>query len=461
MNRRNFVQHLLSMTALSHLLPRQGFSYPADSPKAIRVIRTSSNFEREKLIRPFGFKGGFLTELWQTAALMESESGQRGIGLGTQSVLYGDADFFAAHAEAGGNAMMYALTEKALQLVKNIPFSTPPELVDKLLPEIIAAAQRITGKKDINRNFVYNALIPVDNAAWVLYAAENKIKDFDTLIPQPYQQSLSHHHAKIAIMYQVPYGMPVEEIKKAAGQGYFVIKIKSGQPGTQPEMLQKDMDRLTQIHQALKDARTSQTTNGKLIYTIDPNARYEKKETLMRFLDHARKIGAFEQILLIEEPLEERNEENVADTGVIIAADESVHDEADALRRLEQGYGAMVLKGIAKTLSLSMKIARLAQQRKVPCFCADLTVNPILIDWNKNLAARLQPFPGVGIGMMETNGDMQYQNWKTMVSYHPGAGASWTQSRNGVFELNTDYYKRSGGILEPSLHYEQMFAPSR
>jgi hypothetical protein len=63
--------------------------------------------------------------------------------------------------------------------------------------------------------------------------------------------------------------------------------------------------------------------------------------------------------------------------------------------------------------------------------------------------------------MMETNGDMQYQNWKTMVSYHPGAGASWTHSRNGVLELNTDYYKRSGGILEPSLHYEQMFAPSR
>lgn len=458
MNRRNFVQSLGALGAMAHVQPKQIFSTSlADTPKTIRVARTASNFEREKLIRPFGFKGGFLTELWQAVALLESESGQQGIGLGTQSVLYGDADLFARHSEAGGNAFMYALTEKALQLAKETPFASPIELIDALLPQVMAEGQKITGKKDLNPNFVYNALICVDNAAWLLYAAENKLKDFDTLIPQDYRQALSHRNNKIAIMYQVPYGMPVEEIKKAASQGYFVIKIKSGQPGTQSEMLQKDMDRLTKIHTALKDARTSQTKNGKLIYTIDPNGRYEKKETLMRFLDHARKIGAFEQILLIEEPLTEKNEENVADTGVIITADESIHDESDALRRLEQGYKGMVLKGIAKTLSLSMKIARLAHQRQIPCFCADLTVNPILIDWNKNLAARLIPFPGLDMGMMETNGDMNYLNWKTMLTYHPAAGAPWTQARNGVFELNQDYYKRSGGILEPSAHYQQLF----
>jgi L-alanine-DL-glutamate epimerase-like enolase superfamily enzyme len=457
MKRRAFVQQAGALAAIAHVQPGQLFSKPADSPKTIKVTRTASNFEREKLIRPFGFKGGYLTELWQTAALIESESGKQGIGLGTQSVLYGDADFFATYSESGGNAIMYTLTEKALQMVKSIPFINPVALLDKLLPEVLAESQRITGKKDLNRNFVYNSLIAVDNAVWQLYAAENSIKNFDTLIPPDYRQCLSHHNSKIAIMYQVPYGMPVEEIKQAAQKGYFVIKIKSGQPGTQQEMLQKDMDRLTQIHSALKDARTSQTKNGKLVYTIDPNARYEKKETLLRFLDHAKKIGAFDQILLIEEPLEEKNEENVSDTGVIIAADESIHEEADALRRLEQGYKAMVLKGIAKTLSLSMKIARLAYQRNVPCFCADLTVNPILIDWNKNLAARLVPFPGIEMGMMETNGDMQYQNWKTMLTYHPANGASWTQAKNGVFELNADYYHRSGAILEPSKHYQQMF----
>jgi len=117
----------------------------------------------------------------------------------------------------------------------------------------------------------------------------------------------------------------------------------------------------------------------------------------------------------------------------------------------------MVLKGIAKTLSLSIKIAKLAAERNVPCMCADLTVNPILIDWNKNLAAHLAPFPIINMGMMETNGDMHYVNWKNMVNYHPAASAPWMIPKNGVFELNSDFYERSGGIFEPSAHYESMF----
>ncbi len=106
---------------------------------------------------------------------------------------------------------------------------------------------------------------------------------------------------------------------------------------------------------------------------------------------------------------------------------------------------------------MSMKIAKLAHERNIPCMCADLTVNPILIDWHKNLAGRLAPFPGIGMGMMETNGDMNYKNWKNMVNYHPAAGASWMQVKDGVFELDKDFYKRSGGIFEPSAHYEAMF----
>jgi len=43
------------------------------------------------------------------------------------------------------------------------------------------------------------------------------------------------------------------------------------------------------------------------------------------------------------------------------------------------GYGAITLKPIAKTMSMSLKIAQLAYERSIPCFCADLTVNPILV----------------------------------------------------------------------------------
>lgn len=69
------------------------------------------------------------------------------------------------------------------------------------------------------------------------------------------------------------------------------------------------------------------------------------------------------------------------------------------------GYGAIALKAIAKTLSMTMRIAQAAHERDVPCFCADLTVNPILVEWNKAMAARLAPFPG----LLETNGLEKYQ----------------------------------------------------
>ncbi len=433
------------------------FDSSIQDPKTIRVLQTDSNFEREMLISPFGFKGGYLTELWQAVSKIQSESGTAKIGIATQSVLYGDADLFATYSESGGNAMMYALTDEALQVVKKTPFTDPVELIEKIFQEVLDSGKRITGKSDLNVNFVYNALVSLDNAAWLLYASENNFTNVDAMVPKPYREALSHHNDKIAIMYLIPYGMPMEDLKKAVQQGYFVFKIKTGYPGTQAQMLEGDIARLTLIHNTLKDVRTDQTKNGKLIYTMDANGRYEKKETLMRYLDHAKKIGAFNQIHLFEEPLIEHNEDDVRDTGIRIGADESIHNEEDALRRIEQGYTAMVLKGIAKTLSMSMKIAKLAYDHNVPCMCADLTVNPILIDWHKNLAGRLAPFPGIDMGLMETNGDMNYRNWQNMVNYHPAAGASWTQVKKGAFELNKDFYDRSGGIFEPSDHYQDMF----
>ena len=432
----------------------------AESPsksKLIRIVQTQSAFEREKLIRPFGFKGGYLTELWQVASRMQTDSGISKIGIATQSVLYGDADLFSMHSEDDGNALMYKLVNKSLDIVKQTPFRNPVELLDSILPAVMAEGKKITGKPDLNLNFVYNALISVDNAAWLAYAAENRFNSFEAMIPMPYKSALSHRNKQIAIMYQIPYGMPMQDLKDAAKQGYFVFKVKTGSPGSQSEMIKADMARLTLIHETLKDLRTEHTENGKLIYTMDANARYEKKETLLKYLDHARKIGAFEHILLFEEPMNESNNESVADIDLRIAADESVHDEASAIKRLDQGYKVLVLKGIAKTLSMSMKIAKLAAERNVPCMCADLTVNPILVDWHKNLAAHLAPFPIINMGLMETNGDMNYVNWEKMMHYNPASGASWISRKNGVFELHSDFYKRSAGIFEPSEHYEKMF----
>jgi L-alanine-DL-glutamate epimerase-like enolase superfamily enzyme len=306
-------------------------------------------------------------------------------------------------------------------------------LMDAVLDGVYEGGKKLTGQAGLNKIFALNALVGVDNAAWLLYAAGNGLTTFDQMIPAAYRPALSHRHGRVAVIYLASYALPVEQVRKAVAGGYFVIKIKIGQPGTQADMLEKDKARLSEVHNAIREARTGQTKNGKLIYTLDANGRYEKKETLLRLLEHARKIGAYDQILFIEEPLTEENEENVADVGIRVAADESAHDYAGAQRRLEQGYGALVLKGIAKTLSLSMKMAELARQKGVPCLCADLTVNPILVDWHKNLAARLAPFPGLDVGLLETNGDLNYKNWPAMTTYHPAHGASWTKVKDGAF----------------------------
>ncbi len=454
MSRRAFIKNMGSLSLLPLVKPGLAIS---SSTMKIKIDHIASDFERQPLVRPFGFKGGYLTELWQAVSMMQTTGSGPKTGLATQSVLYGDPNVFSEHAESAGNALMYAVSEKALQLVKETPFETPVDLLSAILPETAKYAASVTGRSNVNLNFIYNALVSVDNAAWLVFASENKYAHFDAMIPPAYRKPLARRNSKIAVMYQIPYGMPMADLLKAADEGYFVFKIKTGMPGNQEQMLKLDMERLTQVHQVLKERSTSQTKDGKLIYTLDANGRYEKKESLLRYLDHAKKIGAFEQIKLIEEPFRESNNENVSDVGVIVGADESVHTEADAVKRMQQGYKAIVLKGIAKTLSMSLRTAKVAYEHYAACICADLTVNPLLLDWHKNLAARLQPFPGVGMPLIETNGDMNYKNWNQMKTFHPVQHASWQQVKQGVFELDNDFYERSGGIFMRTQHYENMF----
>lgn len=173
----------------------------------------------------------------------------------------------------------------------------------------------------------------------------------------------------------------------------------------------------------------------------------------MRLIGAIEKMGALDRIVLLEEPFAEECEIDVSDIPVRVAADESAHSDEDSLRRIQMGYTAIALKPIAKTMSMSLRIAKLASEHHVPCFCADLTVNPVLVDWNKNVAARLAPLPGVKIGVMESNGAQNYRNWEAMKSYHPCAGASWIDPAGGIFRLRDDFYTHSGGIFGIGEHY--------
>lgn len=458
-NRRDFVNYTGTLMAMGMV----GFNSNSNifinhKPRfaKITIKNVDSNFEREPL-HPYRFKGSFITEAWQTAALLESDNGTRKIGLGTQGVLWSDSKVFADHSEPGGNALMYSMSEYALRLLKGRSFTNPVELLDEILPEVYAYGKKITGNDALRKTFALNALVSVDNAAWLLFASENKINRFDEMIPDAYKSGLSYRHTKVGSIPSFSVGTSVVKIKEAADLGYFIMKLKIGSAGTQEEMLQNDMAFLSAVHKSIGHYKTPYTKDGRIPYYLDPNGRYEKKETLLRFLDHAKKIKAFDQIAVIEEPFAENNEVYVGDLGIAIAADESAHTVEDAVRRIEQGYKGIVLKGIAKTLSMTLKIAQRAFEKKIPCFCADLTVNPILVDWNKCVAARLQPFPNMDIGLQETNGHQYYKNWEKMMTYHPKAGATWTKTEKGVYPTDKSFYEESGGIFIPSAHYEELF----
>ena len=105
---------------------------------------------------------------------------------------------------------------------------------------------------------------------------------------------------------------------------------------------------------------------------------------------------------------------------------------------------------------MSLKVAKVAYEAGVPCFCADLTVIPILVDWNKNVAARLGPLPGMNIGVLETNGHQNYKRWNDLLKFHPCYGAEWMKTKNGLFSLDDDFYNKSGGIFQISEHYQNL-----
>jgi hypothetical protein len=458
-NRRDFIKTSGIVSGASLLVnsPLAGYSLEGKTKKVIKITDVDSNFEREPLIRPFGFKGNYMSEIWQSVSMLKSSSGIHKIGIGTQNVLWSDSNVFASHSESAGNALMYAMTEYGLGLLKGCTYTDPVTLLDEIWPQVYDFGKKICHKEDLRQTFALNALVSVDNAAWLLYAAENSISNFDDMIPDSYKPALANHHEKVASIPLMAYSISVDEIKAACDAGYFFMKIKIGQPGTQKEMLEKDMIRLAEIHKAIGNVRTLHTKSGKLPYYFDANGRYEKKETLLRLLDHAKRIGALEQIAIIEEPFDEKLEIDVSEIPVRIAADESAHTDKDALKRIQMGYKAIALKAIAKTLTMTMKIAQVAFEHQIPCFCADLTVNPILVEWNKNVAARLSAFPGIDMGLLETNGHQNYKNWNTMRRYHPCEDATWSQTKNGEFQLNDDFYAKSGGIFLQSPHYEKMF----
>lgn len=422
----------------------------------IRMARTQRAVMREPLLSPFGFKGGSLSELWQMIVGIRADDGTLGMGVGVQSVLWSDPRVFVRCSEAEGNEQMEQLTGYALTLAADSSFDTPIDLLERLEPEVLAYGRRLTGLSDLRPTFALNALVAVDQAAWALYNG-GRARSFDQLVPEAYRPALASPQSELAGIPVIGYGLSDQAITQMLDEGYFLLKIKIGadpdQDGDLDKMLMWDMKRLTTIHSLASAYATAYTRKGTVVYYLDANGRYDSKARLMRLLEHADRIGALARIVLLEEPFDETSEIDVSDVPVRCAADESVHDEQDARLRIDMGYGAMALKPIAKTMSVSLKVAEYARRRGIPCFCADLTVNPLLADWNKTLAAFLAPLPELKIGAVEMNGYQNYRNWEQMIGMHPLPDAPWIRPDQGIYRLGERFFATMGGALTVSSSY--------
>lgn len=427
----------------------------------IHINKCSVEFTREKLLSPFGFKGGYLSELWQPTVKIEAD-GMTAVCPSVQSVLWSDPAVFTSNSEAAGNALMFAVTSAACRMAEGQSFSVPSQLTASLADELQPYADAVCGRK-VAKTFVLNALVGFDLALWMLYAQKNGLTDFDGIIPPQYSSAFSCKHAALAKIPLVSYAVSEEELKKLLDIGTGLLKIKLGRhvcgaEGSQEdmrEMLKWDISRLEQIHGIAKEYTTPLTKDGHIRYYLDANGRYDTAERLATFLEAADKMGALDRIELIEEPFPESKHIDVHGLGAVIGADESAHSLDDLEDRLSLGYKAVALKPCAKTLSLSFAMADTAIRRGAGCLTADLTVNPLLAMWNMQFASRIPPMPGMAVGCVEVNGDQNYVNWQHMRLLMPDALRDVRQGA-GTFVTDGAFYAASGQLFGKN-GYENLF----
>ncbi len=411
----------------------------------MKIIKAYSACEPEKLLHAFGFKGSSLTELWQVYVAVKGESGEVGVGVGVQSVLWSDSKVFSTFGELKSNQLMYEVTLKAVELINGLEFSSPEQVTHKIFDDLYDYACEIVGFK-VTETFVLNALVAVDFAVWSLWAKEKGTTNFDDIFKG---------ETKSEVLSNIPlitYGTSIDSVKDLAKSGVCLFKIKLGcdpeGDGDLDKMLAWDKERALQIHNALKDVYTPYTDCGRPLYYFDANGRYDTYERLEELIEFFKQNGILERVCTFEEPFAPENEVDVTNLPVNFAADESAHSLKDVKKRISLGYKTITLKPIAKTLSVSIDMANCAREKGVQCFCADLTVNPYMVEWNKNFASRLAPLKGMNVGVVESNGKQNYVNWEKMKNY-PSIPFQDSQ----VYKLDELFYETSQGVFNAPDYY--------
>lgn len=403
------------------------------------IDRAGSVTIRKSLKKPFGFKGACVDSIMLShVRILAGEL--EAWGSGVQSVLWSDAEVFRIHGLDRGDALMHAITRHALFLLKGEPVSYPPDIMPGLFEQAYRYGIQVTGLPGLRKTFVLNALVPVDHALWLLYARNRGMDSYDTLLER-YRDSLCYRNRILASVPLITYKTTADEIQRLLDQGFYFLKIKIGNG------LEWDKARVEEVFQMARNRVAPHVSHGRPILYLDANGMYPDRDTFARLVDHLDHSGILASVGIIEEPFPEEADIPVGDFPVRIAADESCHTAPEAIRRMDMGYGALALKPIAKTLTFTLEMLSEAVRRNVPCFCADLTVPPLLVEWNKQFAARMKPFPGTSGGILESNGPANYTDWEEMVSKLPLGNQPWVGTKDGIFRLDDEFYSSSSGIF--------------
>ncbi|MFO7636385.1 MAG: hypothetical protein R6W96_03665 [Clostridia bacterium] len=404
------------------------------------IKKASSAKVREILQKPFGFKGASVDSLTVSHVKLETPD-HTVYGSGIQSVLWSDGQVFELFGLSRGDELMHDITRHALSLLKGTKTFYPPHVMKDIYSRCLRYGVERSGLPNLRKTFVLNALVPVDNALWILYARENGIASYDGMLEE-YEEDLSRRNNILAAVPLITYGTESGEIDRLLEEGYYFLKIKIGNG------LEWDMERVRSIHEKTLHHETPYTRSQKPCLYLDANGTYRNPNDFRRLVDQMDREGILPSVAMVEEPFPEELELDVREFPVVVAGDESCHSAMETLERIDMGYRAIALKPIAKTLTFTLDVLREAEKRSIPCFCADLTVTPLLVEWNKSFAARIRPFPGTEGGVLESNGASNYTNWEELLSRLPMKDRDWVRPKKGVYRLSPEFFTSSAGILE-------------
>lgn len=413
----------------------------------LKITDFEFDIVREPMRKPLGFKGAQISELWICRVTLSGGGGSQGAADGGFSVLWADDRVFLAHSEVGGNALMASVAEYGLQCARRIKFTTPMHLQDQILPDVHEYACAVTKRPDLNPAFTLNALVALDHAAWLLFAQENKMTSFDDFTLAASGKKLPVRHSKVGCIPLLSYHTSANEIVRLVEAGHYFLKINIGARGGPSEMLAADKERLALIHSLVGSRETPHTPDGKLRYYLDANGRYKSRAHVEELLAFAEKKGFLNQIVLFEEPFSQPRNETLAGLPVIFVADECLNSVKELAGLLAVGFRAVAVKPAGKGLSHTLRMINEALRLGAIPLVSDSSCTPAMLDWNKNVAARLPLLPGMKMGMMEMNGHQNHAHWARLLARHPAVSQPWMKPREGVFRMEKSFYAKGGGLF--------------